>query len=286
MTAQIIQFPAAPEDKALALANARLSDIVPSADLIREVRARYLMRLRDMLQRSPNVVSVVSASVPATDAFSFLEQEGQWMVTIGTEDVYKDAVMYVLVELDGLRLGGDQAYVVDTSTGEIVAPLTKEMVLVPPPYVDEGGIERASKPVLNPEVAQALIMRAAAENEAAEVRQKAAHPVKGLAYRHLTEPDRIVELATSRLLESGLRLDEGLDEDVRSFEFGKEAEGSDLQSTNPSYHRLWSYSQALAARVMREAGTGGTFWIGPVRLERDGDSRWYSVLVKTRRAGC
>jgi hypothetical protein len=285
MTAQIIQFPEAPEDKALALANSRLSDMVSRPGLVKEVRARYLMRLRDILQRVPNVVSVVSASFPATDAFSFLEQEGRWMAVAGTEDVYKDAVMYVLAELDGLRLGGDQAYVVDVSTGEIVAPLTKEMVFVPPPYLDEDGIERAAKPVLNPEVAQALIMKAVAENEAAEVRDKASHPVRGLAYRHLTEPDKIVELATSSLVGSGLRLDEGLDEDVRELEFGREAEGSDLQSTNPFYHRLWSYSQSLASRVMREAGTGGTFWIGPVRLERDGDHRWYSVLVKTRRSG-
>lgn len=282
----MIQFPSAPGDSAMALASASRSEVATTSGPVKEVRARYLMRLREMMQGSPNVVAVVKASFPATEAFSFLEQEGQWMAAPGTEDVYKDAVMYVLAELDGLRGGGDQAYVVDASTGEIVAPLTKEMVLVPPPYLDEAGVERASKPVLSPEVAQALIMRSAAEHEAAEVRAKAAHPVTGLAYRHLTEPDRIVDLASSRLRESGLTLDPDLDEDVRTFEFGKEAEGSDLQSTNPFYHRLWSYSQVLATRVMRDAGTGGTFWIGPVRLEKDGDHRWYSVLVKTRRAGC
>jgi len=284
MTAEIIDFARAAADRATELAVAREAGVEVREELVREVRARYLMGLRAIMQGSPNVVAVLSASYPATEAFDFLGEQGAHMVVSGTVDVYRDAVMFVLAELDELRKGGDQAYVVDTSTGEIVAPLTKEMVLVPPPYLDEQGIERPSKPVLNPEVAMGLILKSAAESQAADVRRRAAHPVTGRAYLHLTDPDRIVEIATQRLRDSGLSLDPDLEEDVVTLEFGRESEEADLQSTNPFYHRLWSYSNVLSTRVMRMAGTAGRFWIGPVRQERDGEHRWYSVLVKVRRA--
>jgi hypothetical protein len=283
----IIDFMGPAEDKIQSLVVTRDSGVVPAPELLASVRAKYLLSLRERLQKDETIKAVVTASVPATDAFAFVEGAAWELVREGTEDVYRDAIMFLLAELDELRKGADQAYVVDTSTGEIVAPLTKEAIYQPPDYVDEQGITRPAKPVLDPQLAAFLIMKSAADAREAEVRRKAEDPVRGRAYLHLTRPQMIAELAEQRLAESGMRRvkDEAdlKDCELTLLEFGQEANEADLQSTNPFYHRLWSYSAILASRVMMMAGTGGEYWMSEVHGNRDEEVRWYAVTVRVRR---
>lgn len=284
------------EDKIDRLVRARDSGLVPDRELLVSTRAKYLLGLREKLQGDESIRAVVTASIPATDAFPFVEGKAWDLVREGTEDIYRDAVMFLLAELDDLRTKGDQAYVVDTATGEIVAPLTPDILFYPAPYVEErllsnGEVElidRVPKPILDPKLTSAMLMKAQADSREAEVRRKAEDPVTGRAYLHLTDPQRIAELAHQRLGESGLaeRTEEWLkDSELETIEFGQEANEADLQSTNPFFHRLWSYSAILASRVMTLAGTGGEYWMSEVRGSRDEEVRWYAVTVRVRRAG-
>jgi len=282
-------------DKTDALVRARDAGIEPDRDLLVSVRARYLLDLRRRLQDDESIRAVVTASVPATDAYRFVESRAWDVVREGTEDIYRDAVMFLLAELDELRGKGDQAYVVDTSTGEIVAPLTEDILFYPTPYEEErnapdGSVERVTvtpAPILDPKLTSAMLMRAQSDSREAKVRGLAKDPVRGRAYLHLTDPQRIAEIARQRLAESGLReraeTDMG-DCEAFTIEFGQEANEADLQATNPFFHRLWSYSAILASRVMQASGTGGEFWLGEVKGGRDEEVRWYSVKARVRRA--
>ncbi len=284
------------ESKDIALVRARDAGIVPDQELVKSVRARYLMALRERLQSDQSVSAAVRASVPATDAYKFVEGNCWQLVQEGTEDVYRDAIMFLLAELDELRQGPDQAYVVDTASGEIVAPMTGDVVFQPEPYEEEltlpnGQVEKVlitPKPILNPKITASLMMKAAADHREAEVRRRAEDPVGGRAYLHLTNPQRIAELASQRLSESGIRRSDeesAMDGEMTLVNFGQETNESDLQATNPFFHRLYSYSAILASRIMALAGTGGEYWMSDVRGNRDEEVRWYSVLVRVRRAG-
>jgi hypothetical protein len=289
------------EDKVDQLVRARDAGLVPDRELLVSTRAKYLLGLREKLQGDQSIRAVVTASIPATDAFAFVEGKAWDLVREGTEDIYRDAIMFLLAELDELRKGGDQAYVVDTSTGEIVAPLTKDIIFYPEPYEDEKAIpdERTGEmtmqkvvvtpgPILDPKLASAMLMKAQSDAREADIRKKAEDPIKGRAYLHLTNPQRIAELAHQKMRESGLRLRlesemEGCE--LELVEFGQEANEADLQATNPFFHRLWSYSAILASRVMVMAGTGGEYWMSEVHGNRDEEVRWYAVTVRVRRAG-
>lgn len=282
------------EDKIDQLVKARDSGLVPDRELLVSTRAKYLLGLRAKLQGDESIKAVVTASVPATDAFPFVEGRAWDLVREGTEDIYRDAVMFLLAELDDLRTKGDQAYVVDTATGEIVAPLTSDVLFYPKPYEEDkvlpsGETERITvvpSPILDPKLTSAMLMKAQADAREADVRRKAADPVTGRAYLHLTDPQRIADLAHQRLGESGLKRRSELDGcDPVMVEFGQEANEADLQSTNPFFHRLWSYSAILASRVMTLAGTGGEYWMSEVRGSRDDEVRWYAVTVRVKRAG-
>jgi hypothetical protein len=291
----------ASEDKFDRLVRARDAGLVPDPELLVSTRAKYLLGLRERLQGDESIKAVVTASIPATDAFSFVEGKAWDLVREGTEDIYRDAVMFLLAELDGLRNGGDQAYVVDTATGEIVAPLTKDIIFYPEPYEDERLVvdERTGStsmqkvmvtpgPILDPKLTSAMLMKAQSDTREAEVRRKAADPVTGRAYLHLTDPQRIADLAHQKMRESGLRrrLEAEMEGcEAETVEFGQEANEADLQATNPFFHRLWSYSAILASRVMMKAGTRGEYWMSEVRGGRDEEVRWYSVSVRVRRAG-
>lgn len=287
------------EDKVERLVRIRDAGLVPDRELLVSTRAKYLLGLRTKFQNDESIRSVVTASIPATDAFSFVESKAWDLVREGTEDIYRDAVMFLLSELDELRKGGDQAYVVDTTTGEIMAPLTKDILFYPEPYEDEKMIvdERTGSmslqkvivtpnPILDPKLTSAMLMKAQSDAREAEVRRRAADPVTGRAYLHLTDPQRIAELAHQRMRESGLRRveEEALgDCELTVVEFGQEANEADLQATNPFFHRLWSYSAILASRVMTLAGTRGEYWMSEVSGNRDEEVRWYSVTVRVRR---
>ncbi len=291
----------AAEDKIYALVRARDAGMVPEPEIMVSVRAKYLLDLRKKLQEDESIRAVVTASVPATDAFRFVEGRAWDLVREGTEDVYRDAIMFLLAELDGLRGKGDQAYVVDTSTGEIVAPLTKDVLFYPDPYEEERTVrdERTGEtslqkvkvtpaPILDPKLTSAMLMKAQSDSREARVRKLAEDPVRGRAYLHLTDPQRIAELAHQRLGECGIvqRTEQWLQNgELHTVEFGREPNEADLQATNPFFHRLYSYSAILASRVAMLAGTGGEYWMGKVRGGRDEEERWYSVSVRVRRAG-
>lgn len=282
----------AAEDAATQLVLTRDRGIVPEPDLVRSVRARFLLGLREKLQKDDEVRAVVTAAVPATDAFEFVESRSHDLMREGTEDIFRDAIMFLLVELDELRKAGDQAYVVDTSTGEIIAPINDQTITRPSPWEDENGIVHLPGPALNPEIARDLIVKSAEMNRNTEIQRKAADPRTGFAYKHLTEPERILDIASDALEKAGARrvqdeaeMDGG---NVYEVVFGEESVEADTQSTNPLHHRLWSYSAILAKRIRTvcQLEPGGSFWIGRLRNEKDEEKRWHAVHVRVSPPAC
>lgn len=282
-------FVTAAEDKDDRLTRERDRGITPSPELVQTVRARYLLGLREKLQKDEEIRAVVTSSFPATDAYEFVEKRAWSLLREGTEDLYRDAIMFLLDELDELRKAGDKAYVVDTSTGEIVAPISENTIVRADTWEDEQGITHIPGPMLNPEIARDLILKSASDFRTADLVRRAADPKTGFAYKHLTEPDRIIELAGSTLERRGHRRVTEESElagwDVFEITFGEETVEADTQSMNPLHHRLWSYSSILARKVDIICGPlqpGTSFWIGRLRLEKDDERRWYAVHVRVR----
>lgn len=278
------------EGSHIELCRQRDAGLAVDPEVARSVRAYYLVRIRGRLQYDEAANRTAAEASPATEAFEPLRGMMKDIVREGTEDYFDAALMSVLEELGKLRQMEPARYILDPESGELVAPLTEETVYTPDQSMREGPngeLVPAANPIkaVHPAITTGLALMQAERHRMERVQRLAADPVKGMAYRHLTEPQRIVEIARERLEKVGVSTAElGTEQEDTVLEFGRESIEADLQSTNTSFHRLAMYPAIIATHVLRMCGAGGHCWIGPVRLQKSSRERWYSVAVKARRA--
>jgi len=267
------------DDPRMELVKIRDAGLVIADDLLQKAEARYLLDIRQRLQSDLKINKMAANASPAIDALIPLADEMRDLIKEGSEDIFLSMLEYVLNELDELRKAEPASYLIDDRTGKIVAPIEEDTIIRPDPIVDENGITQVQNPYINPILAASIALDTAAKERDAKIQKLAADPVSGLAYRHLTEPDRIVELAKEKLRAFGIIiLDEPNSEKEKEIiEFGKETMEADHQAPNIRYHRLSVYSAVLATVLSKKCEKGGICWIGPIQKKINSKQRWYQV---------
>jgi hypothetical protein len=269
------------DDPRMELVKIRDAGLVIAGDLLQKAEAKYLIDIRQRLQSDLKVNKMAADASPAISALIPLADEMRDLIKEGSEDIFLSMLEYILNELDELRKAEPASYLIDDRTGKIVAPIEEDTIIRPDPIVDENGITQVQNPYINPILAASIALDTAAKERDAKIQKLAADPINGLAYRHLTEPDRIVELAKERLRTFGITiLDEpNSEKEKETIEFGRETTEADHQAPNIRYHRLSVYSAVLATVLSKKCGKGGICWIGPVQKKMNSKQRWYQVEV-------
>lgn len=269
------------DDPRMELVKTRDAGLVIADDLLQKAEAKYLLDIRLRLQSDPKINKMAADASPAIDALIPLADEMRDLIKEGSEDIFLSMLEYVLNELDGLRKAEPADYLIDDRTGKIVAPIGEDTIIRPDPVVDENGITKVQNPYINPILAASIALDTAAKERDVKIQKLAADPVNGLAYRHLTEPDRITELAKEKLRTFGITvLDEPNSEKEKEIiEFGKETTEADYQAPNTRYHRLSVYSAVLATILSKKCEKSGICWIGPIQKRMNSKQRWYQVEV-------
>lgn len=257
-------------------------------------KASYLVQVRRELEENPEAREMVAEARPASGAkgelvriLSASRPGREYPVPKpGTEDLLEAAVDQVLAELEKQRAAPAALYVVDGGTGEVVMPLPEGGVYQPPDYVGEDGELHKSKPVVHPGITSSLALARAEKSRVEQALEKASDdPVARKAIEHLTEPQKMVLDARSRLMESGVTVSElpaGEDPEV-TVEFGREHVNGVFQSPNLSFHRSSLFARSLADKVLQLCGSGGEARLGELKRVDNGKQSWYRIGVTARR---
>jgi hypothetical protein len=267
------------DDPRTELVKIRDAGLVITDDLSQKAEAKYLLSIRQRLQSDPTVNRMAVDASPAISALIPLADEMRDLIIEGSEDIFLSMLEYVLNELDELRKSKPSSYLVDDRTGKIVAPIEEDTIIRPDPVIDENGIIQVQNPYINPILAASIALDTAAKERDAKIQKLAADPVNGLAYRHLTEPDRIIELAKERLRSFGVIISDEPNSKIEIIEFGRETVEADNQAPNTRYHRLSVYSAVLATILSKKCEKGGVCWISPIQKKMNSKQRWYRVEV-------
>jgi hypothetical protein len=269
------------DDPRAELVKIRDAGLVITDDLSQKAEAKYLLSIRQRLQSDPIVNEMAVNASPAINALIPLADEMRNLIIEGSEDIFLSMLEYVLNELDELRKSKPANYLVDDRTGKIVAPIEEDTIIRPDPIVDENGMVQIQNPYINPILAASIALDTAAKERDAKIQKLAADPVNGLAYRHLTEPDRIIELAKERLRSFGVIISDEPSSEKEIIEFGRETIEADNQAPNTRYHRLSVYSAVLATILSKKCEKGGVCWISQIQKKMNSKQRWYQVEVAT-----
>ena len=269
------------DDPRMELVKTRDAGLVIADDLLQKAEAKYLIDIRQRLQSDQKINKMAADAFPAISALIPLADEMRDLVKEGSEDIFLSMLEYILNELDELRKEKPASYLIDDRTGKIVAPIEEDTIIRPDPIVDENGIVQVQNPYVNPILAASIALDAAAKERDTKIQRLAADPINGLAYKHLTEPDRIIELAKERLRTFGITiLDEpNSEKEKETIEFGREITEADHQAPNIRYHRLSVYSAVLATIISKKCEKGGICWISPIQKKMNSKQRWYQVEV-------
>lgn len=271
------------EDPATVLAAERARGSSPQ-DLEERTVATYLMALRARVNAGGEVASMLaSVENGAAEALASVTSE---IAVPGTEDLLLKATE-ILVEETKRQLAAPPAtYLVDSVSGRALMPLTEKDIFYPPDFVGEDGKLYKSRPVVHPRITSGIALARAEAHRMEGIRKLAEDPVKGMAYRHITDPVGMVNLIREKLFKIGVGVSENPMHDAEEIEveFGRENVEADTQSVNPGYHRIAAYSTSAARKVAELAGYGGSAWIGEMTVRKTSKQRWYCIRVQARQA--
>lgn len=254
------------------------------------ILALYLKKIRLLVNSREDVGALLRESMAHADPASSAKGPVTEILTAanvpasGTEDIFAKAVDVILEELEEQRKSGAKRWIVDERTGRAIAPLTLETIYQPPDYVGEDGKLHKAAPKLHPSIAVGLAETWIKAERDDKIAALAADPIRGRAYRHLTDPQRIADLARIRLREAGVKVldpDSSLSDGSETVvEFGRENVEADLQSVNESFHRTANYAAVLATKVVKLCPPGATCTIGKVETKTGPKERWFTVPIQ------
>ncbi len=237
--------------------------------------AKVLMLLRRDFETNESVRECLTANTREEKRQGILHFTSHYAFGHGGVRVLERAVDYILDELERMVAAGHGQYLVDTTTGMPVGPMTKDMVYQQPDFVNEAGVLVKGKKVVNPTVAAALGL-ARQEQHRTELALQSAGG--SLAFEHLRDPESILRIAREEL--DRLQIPESeLGEEVK-LEVGREQSDGVFQSPNRSFHRHELYGRVLARRVVTAGYTECS--LIDLQKKQDSKSRWFEVTVRVR----
>lgn len=235
--------------------------------------AKLLIHLRREFETNANIRECLTAQTKEERRQGILHFTEMLAFGYGGKHVVERAVDYLLDELEQMQKDGHGQYLIDTSTGKAVGPLTKEMVYQQPDFMNESGQLTKGKKVVNPSYASAIGL---AKQKQERTRLALESSNGGLALEHVRNPDSILRVAREHLKAARLpEVEEGAEMVV---EVGREQADGILQSPNAGFHRHELYGALLARKII----SGGHKACSLISMEHKSNSKsqWYEVKVR------
>lgn len=243
------------------------------------VISRYLLQLRQRLQSDEELSRQVARCDPARTAKGILVAS-YGPEKPGTGYLLEKAAEILLDELEDQRSQDPSLYLVSGVTGRAVMPISDKDIYNPPDYVGEDGEVHKARPVLHPAISSSLTLAA---HEAAKQSSLVKSGAGKLAFAHLTDPDRIVQL-TKEKLSGKVEFEDFDDGPWEEIVFGKENDVDFSQAVNPQFHRVELFSSVLSQKILELCKDGKRCEIGKVSLHSGTRQKWYTVLVRVSAA--
>ena len=262
------------------LATLREGELAEAAE--EKLLTRYLLAIRKKFESDIQIQQIAANARPANSAKTELMKLCQSISQSGSEDIFEKAMDEILSELDHLRESNVGLTIVDTHNGQIVMPLSENMIYTPPDYIGDDGKLHKSKPILHPGISSTLGLARQETAKQEILLQKALAPGATSAYQHITEPNSICAMAAERLQQAGVRVVLELEAPEIEFEYGREQVSGIEQSPNLRFHRANMFAAVLATKILQTCGPHGTCSIGRARLKRNAKQRWHTVGVKIK----
>lgn len=248
-------------------------------DTERKVKAGYLHQIRDEFQNNDKVKALLKQS-PENIREQLIELLNH-IIRSGSEDLFELALDQVIIELSEQLKAKHALYLVDDDTGEIMMPLTPDMLYQPPDYEGEDGKMHKATPIVHPKITSSLaLLKAEKHKEAALFKKHEDNPVALQALEHIKSPNKIIDLTIEKLKKFNItvvdRITNGEDHIV---EFGHEQADNVYQSFNASFQRISMFSSTLATRIYKICGNGGICSIKNFEEKQNSKHHWYVVDV-------
>jgi hypothetical protein len=241
------------------------------------LNAKYLLAIRKFIHDSTELAQLIADSDPAISCAADVYTLIAHTILPGTEEIFKSAIHEILEELDRHRQLPSSLYLIDQHSGKAVIPISERDIYQPPDYIGEDGKLQKSKPIVHPKITSSLALAQAEQYNRQKIQKLAEHPVHGLSYRHLTEPDQISELIRSKLEHIGFQFIPQSESNVVEMEFGREIIEADMQSHNHRFNRIQSYAAIVATKIVRLNENKHPMWMGPISLRKNSKMRWFVI---------
>lgn len=245
----------------------------------KKVLARYLLELRKTFETNHKAKSIIVNSDPAISAKPQLLKLLSIEYQPDSMEIFEQAVEIILEELDEFRKKPSSLYLIDGETGMTIMPMTDELIYTPPDYVGEDGKLHKAKPILHPGVAASLTLAIYGKARIKRHLAKVKDDISKQAYKHLSNPEQIVEMAKERLAYLGVEVTSDPDRCNQTIEFGREQVEGIMQSPNIRFHRAHMFAAVLAHKILALGGRSAKYFIGPVKSQEHSKQRWYTVEV-------
>jgi hypothetical protein len=244
-----------------------------------KILAEYLIQLRKIFETDNQVKSIIIDSKPAIAAKSRLLKLLTHECKPDSKDLFERAMDIVLNELDNFRDKPASLYLIDRNTGMPIMPMTDELIYTPPDYIGEDGKLHKSKPILHPGIAASLTLAVYGKNKLQRHLKKITGPLSEQAYKHLSEPERIIEMVKERLNYIGVEISDNPNECDQVIEFGREQVEGIMQSPNIRFHRAHMFAAILAHKILKLGGKAAKYTIGSIESKQNTKQKWYTVKI-------
>lgn len=233
-----------------------------------------LTQLRKNLETNHDLIEKVSNCFPAMQAKMHLLESVE-DIDPSMKHVFDKAAEIILEDLEAQRKLKPSLYLVNAKTGMAIMPMGGDSIFTPPDFVGLDGKIHKSKPIVHPGITSSLAL---AEHEIEKHKMVLAKHGDKLAFAHMSDPDKIVDMAKEKI--SDRLMPEDADGKWEEVEIGRENFSGMEQSANFSFHRIELFSSILARKILSRIGNHGRCQIGGIWQHRGAKHRWYVVNVK------
>lgn len=246
------------------------------------ILAKYLLLIRNKLETDGQLNRIVASSKPASAAAPKVTVLLREFIELETEDLFEQAVIIILDELEQLRTKDPSLYLVNAETGMVSMPipkeLTRDLVYTPPDYLGEDNQWHKAHPMLHPGIAASIVLATQDNFRLQKALKGINEPLIKQAYDHLSSPERIVEMAKEKLLHIGMVSDDTINVPETQILFGYENAEDIFQSPNTRFSRIHLLSSVLARKIR---GLGSNrFSISKISVKKSAKQKWYVVQAR------
>jgi len=245
----------------------------------KKILASYLIQFRKIFETNDLVKNEIINSNPAISAKPKLLKLLAYECKPDSEDLFEQAIDIILNELDTFREKPPSLYLIDGETGMTIMPMTDELIYTPPDYIGEDGKLHKSRPMLHPGIAASLTLAVYGKTKIQQHLKKATNNTTKQAYKHLSNPEQIIEMAKERLTYLGVKIDSDPYKCDQTIEFGREQVEGIMQSPNIKFHRTHMFAAILAHKILALGGKSAKYFIGSIENKENSKQRWYTVKI-------